>query len=84
MGKGKLPQLDLAFTLSGSGANFAAGAVTNGEKGWLKLQGTTYVVDDATFAQFKQGYEQSASKTAVTTAPRPRASSPWASTRCAG
>lgn len=61
-GKGKLPKLDLSFTLSGGGASFAAGAVTDGEQGWLKLQGTTYVVDDATFAKFKDGYEQSASK----------------------
>jgi hypothetical protein len=62
VGKGKLPQLDLSLTLSGSGANFAAGAVTDGEKGWLKLQGTTYAVDDATFAKFKNGYEDSAAK----------------------
>lgn len=61
-GKGKLPKLDLALTLSGAGANFAAGVVTTGEKGWLKLQGTTYAVDDATFEQFKTGYEESASK----------------------
>jgi hypothetical protein len=63
VGKGKLPQLDLALTLSGAGANFAAGVVTTGEKAWLKLQGTTYAVDDATFAQFKKGYEDSAAKT---------------------
>ena len=37
-----------------------AGAVTTGGKGWLRLQGTDFLVDDATFAQFKQGYEESA------------------------
>lgn len=62
VGKGKLPKLDLALMLTGAGANFAAGVVTTGEKGWLKLQGTTYEVDDATFKQFKTGYEESASK----------------------
>jgi hypothetical protein len=62
VGKGKLPKLDLALTLSGGGANFAAGVVSTGDKGWLKLQGTTYAVDDATFAQFKKGYEDSAAK----------------------
>jgi hypothetical protein len=62
VGKGKLPKLDLSLTLSGSGANFTAGAVTTGDRGWLRLQGTSYLVDDATFQQFKQGYEQAAAK----------------------
>ena len=62
-GKGKLPKLDLALSLGGAGANFAAGVVTTGEKGWLELQGTAYEVDEATFAQFKKGYEDSAAKT---------------------
>jgi hypothetical protein len=62
VGKGKLPKLDLGFTLSGAGANFAAGVVTTGEKGWVELQGTTYVVDDPTFAEFKKGYEESAAE----------------------
>jgi hypothetical protein len=62
VGKGKLPKLDISIALSGGGANFSAGAVTTGDKGWLKLQGTSFVVDDQTFAQFKQGYEQASSK----------------------
>lgn len=61
-GKGKLPKLDLALTLAGAGANFSAGVVTTGDKGWLELQGTAYAVDDATFAEFKKGYEDSAAK----------------------
>lgn len=59
-GKGKLPALDLDVALTGSGASFQAGAVTTGEKGWLRLQGTTFAVDDATFRQFREGYEKSA------------------------
>ncbi|MFL5843888.1 MAG: hypothetical protein ACJ762_04275 [Solirubrobacteraceae bacterium] len=62
VGKGKLPKLDLSLSLSGSGTNFSAGAISTGDKGYIKLQGTTYVVDDPTFAQFRKGYEDSASK----------------------
>jgi hypothetical protein len=62
VGKGKLPQLDLTFALNGGGSSFQAGAVTTGDKAWLKLQGTTFLVDDATFNQFKLGYEQAAAK----------------------
>ena len=61
-GKGKLPKLDLDLSIAGSGANFSAGAVSTGDKGYIKLQGTAFVVDDATFAKFKQQYEASASK----------------------
>ena len=59
-GKGKLPELDLTISLNGGGTSFAAGAVTTGEKAWLKLQGTTYLVDDPTFEEFRKGYEASA------------------------
>lgn len=59
-GEGKLPKLALDLAIEGAGASFQAGVVTTGEKGWLKLQGTTFVVDDATFRQFREGYEKSA------------------------
>lgn len=62
VGKGKLPKLDLALSLSGSGTSFSAGAVSTGDKGWLLLQGQAFLVDDPTFAQFKTGYEQAAAK----------------------
>jgi len=61
-GKGKLPQLDLALSFGGAGANFSAGVVSTGDKGWLRLQGSTFAVDGPTFEKFKQGYEQSAAK----------------------
>jgi hypothetical protein len=61
-GKGKVPKLDLALTITGSGANFSAGAVTTSDKAWIKLQGTAFLVDDPTYAKFKQSYEQAASK----------------------
>lgn len=61
-GAGRLPSVDLTLTLAGGGTSFGAGAVTDGERGWITLQGTTYVVDDATFAKFREGYEAEAGK----------------------
>src|SRR3954462_5193545 len=61
-GKGKLPKFDLSLTLNTGPTNFTAGAVSTGEKGFLKVQGKTYEVGDALFNQFKQGYEKAASQ----------------------
>jgi hypothetical protein len=61
-GKGKLPKLDISIALTGGGTNFSAGVVTTGDQGWIKLQGTSFLVDDQTFAQFKQGYEEASAK----------------------
>ena len=61
-GSGKIPSVDLTLTLSGGGSTFSAGATSDGEKGWVELQGTNYVVDDATFARFREGYEAEAAK----------------------
>lgn len=62
LGKGKLPAFDLSLTLDSSGSSFSAGAVSTGDKGWLKLQGTNFAVTDSLFQQFKTGYEQAAGK----------------------
>src|SRR4051794_6842951 len=61
-GKGKLPKVDLGLKINGSGANFSAGAITNGDAGWLEVQGTPFAVDATTFANFKRNYEASAAK----------------------
>ena len=61
-GKGKLPTFDLNLSLQTGATNFSAGAVSTGDKGFLKVQGKTYEVGDQLFNQFKQGYEQAASK----------------------
>jgi hypothetical protein len=61
-GKGKLPEFDLTLTLQTGATNFTAGAVSTGEKGFLKVQGKTYEVGDQLFNQFKQGYEKAASQ----------------------
>lgn len=61
-GKGKLPKVDLSLTVGMGGTTFSAGAVSTGDRGWLRLQGTTFAVDAPTFRRFKQGYEQAASR----------------------
>jgi hypothetical protein len=66
-GKGQLPKLDLSLALSSSGTNFTAGIVTTGDKGWVRLQGQSFAVDDATFQKFKQGYVKSSAKSGTGT-----------------
>src|SRR4051794_7693708 len=61
-GKGTLPKFDLTLSLQTGATNFTAGAVSTGEKGFLKVQGKTYAVGDQLFNQFKQGYEKAASQ----------------------
>jgi hypothetical protein len=57
-GTGTLPQFDFSLALGGGGQSFAAGAISTGDKGFLKFQGQTYAVPANVFASFKQGYEQ--------------------------
>jgi hypothetical protein len=59
-GPKQLPKFDFDLTLGlGAGRNFAAGAVSTGDKGFLKFQNQAYSVPDNVFAQFRQGYERS-------------------------
>jgi hypothetical protein len=60
VGKGKLPTFDFNVAINAGGTNLSAGAVSTGDKGWLRLAGNTYAVTDALFKQFKDGYEKSA------------------------
>lgn len=57
-GGGKLPKFDLDANLNIGGQSVAAGAVSTGEKGFLKFAGTNFAVPDATFKQFSSLYEQ--------------------------
>jgi hypothetical protein len=59
-GSGELPKLDIDASLQGSGQNIQAGVTSTGDKGFISYNGTDYAVDDATFKQFKAGFEQSA------------------------
>jgi hypothetical protein len=56
LGKKAFPKFDLALGLSAGGQSFTAGAVSTGEKGFLKLQGRAYDVGPQIFNQFKKGY----------------------------
>lgn len=56
LGKKTLPKFDLALSLGAGGSSFSAGAVSTGEKGYLKLQGRAYDVGEQIFNQFKRGY----------------------------
>jgi hypothetical protein len=59
-GATKPPKVDLDVSFSGGGQNIKAGAVHTGSKAFVNFNGTDYAVDDATYKQFVQGYEQSA------------------------
>ena len=61
-GAKKLPKLDLSVSASGQGQNIKAGVESTGDKGFVSFNGTDYVVSDAVFTQFKDSYEQAASK----------------------
>jgi hypothetical protein len=57
-GKGKMPEFDLALNFSQGGQNVAAGAVSTGSKGYLRIRGQAYELPDEVFAQFRQGFLQ--------------------------
>lgn len=57
-----LPKFDFDLTLSVAGRQLSAGAVSTGDSGFLKFQGTSYDVPAEVFTQFKQGYERSQSQ----------------------
>jgi hypothetical protein len=57
------PQFDLAVTASGEGAgqtlDFQGGLTSTGDAMFVNYNGTDYEVDQRTFQQIQQGYEQS-------------------------
>ncbi len=63
-GKGKLPRFDFDLALTTGGSTMQLGAVSMGDRGFLKFGGTSYVVSDQLFKQFKDGYEKSAQDSA--------------------
>ena len=54
-----LPKFDFDLKIGAQGQNFTAGAISTGDKGYIKLQGNTYAVSDQVFAAFKQGFQRS-------------------------
>src|SRR5205823_2732735 len=61
-GSGQLPKFDFDLKLGAQGQNFTAGAISTGDKGYIKLQGNTYEVSSQLFNSFKQGFERSQSQ----------------------
>jgi len=57
----QLPRFDLDTMLSAGGRTLVVGAVSTGDKGFIKFQGSAYAVPDAIFAGFKQGFAQARS-----------------------
>jgi hypothetical protein len=53
-----LPKFDLDLKLAAGGRNFTAGAVSTGDKGFVKFQGSSYAIADNVFASFKSGYQR--------------------------
>ncbi|MBA3329165.1 MAG: hypothetical protein H0T43_12780 [Solirubrobacterales bacterium] len=54
-----LPNFDFSLKGDIAGAPVDAGAVSTGEKGYLKLRGKVYELGDMLFGQFKRGFEGS-------------------------
>jgi hypothetical protein len=54
----QLPKFDLDVKLAIGGRTFSAGAVSTGDKGFIKFQGSSYALPDSVFAGFKQGFER--------------------------
>ncbi len=61
-GDTKVPKVDFDVEFSGGGQNIKAGAEHTGTKAFVNYNGQEYVVDDATYKQFVQGYEQAAAQ----------------------
>jgi len=61
-GKGKLPKFDFTLSLGSTGSTITAGAVSTGDKGFLKFQNQAYSVPDQLFSQFQKGYSQAQAK----------------------
>ncbi len=58
---------DLDFNLSGQAVR--AGAISTGDKGYLKFAGSTFDIGDATFQRFKALYERDQKRTKTTKNP---------------
>src|SRR3712207_828256 len=55
-----LPKFDFDLDITAGGQSFTAGAVSTGEKGYLRFMEQTYSVPDSLFKQFKDGYAETA------------------------
>ena len=56
----ELPRFDFELGIDASGQRLNAGAVSTGDKGFLRFQGQAYAVGDQLFEQFRKGYAEQA------------------------
>ncbi len=56
----ELPRFDFNLAFSAQGQNLEAGAVSTGDKGFLRFQDQAYAVGDDLFRQFREGYAEQA------------------------
>ncbi len=59
-GQSQLPQFDFQASLDAGGQQLSAGAVSTGEKGFVKFQDQAYALSDELYEQFKKGYAEQA------------------------
>jgi hypothetical protein len=57
-----LPRFDLAFLATLAGQHFDGSAISTGRKGFLKLDGRTYALDDAFVARLRKGLGSAAAQ----------------------
>ena len=56
----ELPRFDFTLGFDAAGQNIAAGAVSTGDKGFLRFQDQAYAVGEDLFKQFRDGYAEQA------------------------
>ena len=60
------PIFDLDVRVAAGGVTVNGGVVSTGERGFFKLQGSSYAVSDRVFAGFRQGFERARAQRAPT------------------
>jgi hypothetical protein len=58
----EVPRFDFQLGVDSGRQNLTAGAVSTGDKGFLRLQGQAYAVSDQLFAEFKRSYTEQAKR----------------------
>jgi hypothetical protein len=59
-GATELPRFDFQVSLDAGGQALTAGAVSTGDKGFVRFQDQAYVLSDQLYQQFKRGYAEQA------------------------
>jgi hypothetical protein len=59
-GRNQLPRFDFQVALDAGGQTLTAGAVSTGEKGFVRFQDQAYALSDQLYQQFRKGYADQA------------------------